>query len=244
MFNIFVDVLINLNNVIGNLGITLIVIGIVSRIVFYPFTLSSIRQSQKMRDIKPKLEVLKKKHGNDKKKMAEEQAKLYRKAGINAAGCLAPIVQLVIAIVLFQVLLRLLNTDIQTSFLIWDLAQPDTFNLSGVPFGLPGVLVFLTAVATFVQAKMTLPAPIHGYKSDSPKEKEEKKDLTDALTASQGQMVFLFPFLILFTGTLFPSGLALFWTVSTLLGIIQQYYIAGWGGFEPWINKIWKKAKN
>jgi len=241
MINFFVEAVTNLNNVVGNLGVTIILIGIVSRILFYPFTKTSVKQSQKMRDMKPKLDELKKRHGEDKKRLAEEQAKLYKESGVSALGCLAPIVQLVVAIILFQVLLRFLNTGVDTSFLIWDLAQPDAYKLENLPFNIPGILVAVTSIATFIQAKMTLPEPVHEYKSDSPKEKKEKQGLSDALSASQGQMVYLFPFLILFTGTLFPAGLALYWIVSTIIGIIQQYYIAGWGGLAPWVNRVWKK---
>ena len=242
MIDFFVDFLTKFNDLTGNLGVTLIIIGVASRAIFYPVMKSTLRQSQVMRDLKPKLDELKKKHGQDKKRLAEEQAKLYRESGVNPAGCLAPILQLVIAIILFQVLTKLLTTGVDTSFLIWDLAKPDIYVVSSLPFKLPGVLVILTALATFVQSKMTLPEPVHDYKSDSPKEKKEKEGLSEALLASQGQMVYLFPFLILFTGTLFPSGLALFWTVSTILGIIQQYQIAGWGGLKPWVHIIWKKS--
>lgn len=242
MFDFFVALIENLNNIVGNLGITIILIGIASRIVFYPLTKSSIKQSQKMREMKPKLDELKRKHGSDKRKLAEEQAKLYREHGVSAAGCLAPIVQLVIAIILFRALIIFLDTDVNTQFLVWDLAKPDTYEISGVPFRVPGILVIVTAIATFIQSKMMLPEPVSSYKSDSSKEKKEKQDLSDALSASQGQMVYLFPFMILFTGTLFPSGLALYWTVSTVLGIIQQYYIIGWGGMQSWVNRIWKKA--
>ena len=242
MFDFFVNLIADLNNIIGNLGITILFIGVLSRLLFYPFTKSSIKQSQKMREMKPKLDELKIKHKGDKRKLGEAQAKLYKEHGVSAAGCLGPIVQLVIAIVLFQVLIRFLNTDVDTNFLIWDLAKPDSYEVANIPFKIPGVLVIVTAIATFIQSKMMLPEPVHGYKSDTPKEKQEKQGLADALSASQGQMVYLFPFLILFTGTLFPSGLALYWTVSTLIGIIQQYYIMGWGGLKPWVNLIWKKA--
>ena len=242
MIDFFVALLTKFNNLTGNLGVTLIIIGVASRAIFYPVMKSTLRQSQVMRDLKPKLDELKKKHGQDKKRLAEEQAKLYRESGVNPAGCLAPILQLVIAIILFQVLTKLLTTGVDTSFFIWDLAKPDTYVVPSLPFKLPGVLVILTALATFVQSKMTLPEPVHVYKADSPKEVKEKEGFAEALSASQGQMVYLFPFLILFTGTLFPSGLALFWTVSTILGIIQQYQIAGWGGLKPWVYKIWKKS--
>lgn len=238
MIEFFVAPVTQLNNLVGSLGVTIIIISVVSRIIFYPLTKSSIKQAQKMRGMKPKLDELKKKHGKDKKKLAEVQAKLYKEAGVNAAGCLAPVAQLVIAILLFQVLLRFLNSGVDTTYFIWDLAQPDTYKVASIPFGVPGILVVTTAIATFIQSKMMQPAT----PSQKPKNENKKQDLSDTLAASQGQLVYMFPVLILFTGTIFPSGLALFWTISTILAIVQQYQIAGLGGLEPWVNKVWKKA--
>lgn len=238
MIEFFVAPVTQLNSFVGSLGLTIIIISVLSRIIFYPLTKSSINQAQKMRDMKPKLDELKNKYSKDKKKLAEVQAKLYKEAGINAAGCLAPVAQLVIAILLFQVLLRFLNSGIDTTFLIWDLAQPDTYAVASIPFGVPGILVVTTAVATFIQSKMMQStSPVQ-----KPKDKNKKQDLSDTLAASQGQLAYMFPVLILFTGTIFPSGLALYWTISTFLAIIQQYQIAGLGGLEPLVNKIWKKA--
>jgi len=238
MIDPFVNVVTQLNNLMGNLGATIILIALVSRIIFYPLTKSSIKQSQKMRDMKPKLDELKKKYGNDRKKMAEEQAKLYRESGVNAAGCLAPLVQLVIAVVLFQVLLRFLNSGIDTKFLVWDLAKPDVYDIEGLFFKIPGILVVATALATFIQSKMMQPAASENV----PKNSAQKQDFSDVLSQSQGQLVYMFPLIILFTGTIFPAGLALFWTVSTIIAIIQQYQIAGLGGLEPWLKRMQKKG--
>ena len=238
MIDFFVDGFSQLNNLVGNLGVTIILIAVVSRVIFYPLTKSSVKQAQKMREMKPQLDQLKKKYGSDRKKMAEVQAKLYKESGVNAAGCLAPLVQLIIAIILFQVLLRFLNSGVDTSFLIWNLAEPNTYEVSNLPFKLPGILVAMTAVATFIQSKMMQPA----VSEPTTKIKKKSHDLSDALASSQGQLVYMFPVIILFTGTIFPAGLALFWTVSTFIAIVQQYQIAGLGGLEPWVKRVWKKA--
>src|SRR3989304_2120511 len=110
--SIFVDLLISLTKIFGgNLGITIIVIGVASRVVFYPFLKSSLKQNQILKELKPKLDLAKKKHGANKQKLAEEQARIYKEAGFNpAAGCLGPIVQLVVAVILFNALNSLIKT--------------------------------------------------------------------------------------------------------------------------------------
>ncbi|MDP2670921.1 MAG: YidC/Oxa1 family membrane protein insertase [bacterium] len=241
MINLFVDLLLAINKILfNNLGLTIIFIGIVSRAVFHPFLKSSLSYTQKMRDLKPKLDEIKKKHGHNKAKHMEEQTKLYREAGLNpATGCLAPLVQIAIAFLLFTSLQHILKAGVETHFLYFDLARFDTWTVQGVPFKLPGLLVALTAVATLLQAKMTLPEPVKTHKEDSKEEKAEKKDFAEALQASQGQLVYLFPAFLLLWANVLPAGIFLYWLVSTVFGIFQQYYIAGWGGLKSWI--VWNK---
>lgn len=240
--NIFVDLLVSLTKVFaGNLGVTIIFIGVVSRLIFFPLLKSSHQQIKLQRHLKPQLDAIKKKHSNDRRKQLEEQTKLFQEAGFNpAVGCLAAIVQLVVAIILLNSLTGLLHAGLNNHFFSWDLGKPDVFKVSSIPFDLPGILVVLTAIATFVQSKMMLPEPLPLEKSDSKKEVGEKQDLSEALTSSQGQLVYLFPIIILISGRIFPSGLALYWLVSTITGVVQQYYISGLGGLNPWLKFLRK----
>ncbi|OGY30038.1 MAG: hypothetical protein A3F35_00805 [Candidatus Woykebacteria bacterium RIFCSPHIGHO2_12_FULL_45_10] len=241
MINLLVNLLLALNKILfGNLGLTIIVIGIVSRVITHPFFKSSLRHAQLMRDLKPKLDEVKKKHGQDRAKHYEEQSKVYKEAGTNPlAGCLPTLVQIGVLILLYQVLLQLLKMEVNTSFFYFDLGKPDNYSLEGIPFKVPGLLVASTAIAVLVQSKMSLPASLALHKGEPKKEKEEKADLAEALTASQGQLVFLTPVLFLFWGGIFPAGLFLYYLSSTVVAILQQYYLVGWGSLAEWF--IWKK---
>lgn len=243
MIDFFVNLVLNLNHLLfDNLGLTIIVIAIGSRIITHPFMASSLRHMKTMRDLKPKLDELKRKHGSNRTKHMEEQAKLFKEAGTNpAAGCLPQLVQIGVLLLLFQILHKLLELDVNTQFFIWDLGRPDTFNVSGIPFGIPGILVLLTTVATLLQSKMSLPEPVKVNKEDSKREKEEKQDFASALEASQGQLVFLAPLFFLLWAGFLPAGLFLYWLVSTIFGIFQQYYLAGLGGLRGWL--FWMKKK-
>lgn len=242
MINIFVDFLLALNKILfNNLGLTIIVIGIASRAVFHPFLKSSLQYSQKMRDLKPKLDEIKRKHGHDRNRHLQEQSKIYKEAGLNpAAGCISPLIQLVIAFLLFQSLEKILKMGVNTDFFYLNLAHPDTWALSNIPFKLPGFLALVTAAVSLIQAKMSLPEPVPTFKDDSKKEKEKKQDFAEALQSSQGQLVYLFPVFLLLWANVLSSGIFLYWFVSTLVGIVQQYYITGWGGLKPWIKLIRK----
>jgi len=238
MIDFFVEGLLSINKLLfNNLGLTIIFVGVASRLAFHPLIISSLRYSKAARDLKPKLDEIKRRHGKDVRKMADEQSKAFKDAGVNPAagalGCLSLVVQLGVFFILFRALLHVIGSDINTGFLIWDLAQKDIYPFSGLPLPVPGFLITATAVLSLVQSKMMTPE-----ESDK-KGKDDKGDLT-SMFALQGPMVFMFPLIILISGTQFPAGLVLYWLVITIFGIIQQYQAVGIGGLRPWLKKLRK----
>jgi hypothetical protein len=85
------------------------------------------------------------------------------------------------------------------------------------------------------------PIPVKEYPSDSSKEKKEKESSEDTMAAVQGQMLFLMPIMIGYFAFSFPVGLAIYWNTFTILGIIQQYYVSGWGGLTSFFSFISKR---
>src|SRR4030066_935535 len=138
MIELFSEVILSLNRVLfGNLGLTILVVGVVSRLIFYPFFAQSIRYTKLMRDLKPKLDEVKKRHGHDMRRHAAEQSRLFKEHGVSpaagAVSCLSIIVQLGVFLLLFQSLNRIIASGIETNFLIWDLAKPDAYKISSIP---------------------------------------------------------------------------------------------------------------
>lgn len=240
MMVFLVNLLVQLNNLLGGqLGITLIVIGVGIRLVFHPLLKKQQMHAKKMQGLQPKLKALKNQHGDDKTKFAQAQAQLFKDEGVNpAAGCLPLVVQIVVFGVLYNAISRLLKHGISTQFLMWDLGKPDVFSVSGIPVPLPGVLILLAAASQLIMSKMMLPQAVPVNKEDKPKEKEQKTDLADDLAQAQGSMVYMFPLMFIFFGYRFPAGLSLYWASSTVVSLIQQYMISGWGGLEPLVKKI------
>jgi len=239
MFDFFVNLVLSLNKILfNNLGLTIIVLGILTRLVLWPLFRSQMKHTKAMSDLKPKLDEIKKKYKGDQKRQLGEQSKLFKSYGVSPlGGCLPIIVQFAGMILLYQVLFRLLKMNVNTDFLIWDLAKPDTFHIQTLPIALPGPLVLLTAIATFIQSKMILP-PSPAAKPAQVKKEEGKPDFAETLQASSTQMVYFTPLIMLYIGTKFASGLALYWSVSTVLAIIQQYQAVGLGGLKPWLIKL------
>jgi YidC/Oxa1 family membrane protein insertase len=232
------------NLAFNNLGLAIIEIAILLRILFYPLIKQQTVYSKKMAELQPQLGLLKKKHGDNKQAFANAQMDLFKQNNINpAAGCLPLIIQMVVLFGLLGALNKTLAMDLNTTFSVWNMAEPDTlqktFGFPDVGFALPGILVIFASLTQFVQSKMMMPAttpPIH--KEDKPKEKEEKKEFAEEFASAQSSMIWMFPLMFLFFGTMWPSGLALYWSVTSAIAIVQQYQIAGWGGLMPWVEKI------
>jgi YidC/Oxa1 family membrane protein insertase len=115
-----------------------------------------------------------------------------------------------------------------------DVAQPDTIEVPGIGFALPGPILILAAITQFLSAKIMQP-----FSEKEKKVAEETKGAADDMqVAMQQSMVFTFPLITLLVGVRFPSGLALYWLIFSLTQAYQQYNAQGWGGLTPWIKKF------
>ncbi|MBI4038662.1 membrane protein insertase YidC [Candidatus Daviesbacteria bacterium] len=240
----------------GTLGFSIIILTVIIRVLVWPFTSSQLKSAKKMADLKPHLDELKSKHKDDKKALAAAQMTLYREHGVNpAGGCLPALIQVPIFIGLYQAITNILpgsggNIAYVNSLLYFpQLKLPSTLdpsflglNLGFKPseFTTHGILLLLvpviTAILTFVQSKMAMPKLLHHYKKESAKETKEKEGLEESMSQVQSQMVYMMPLMIGYFAFSFPIGLAIYWNTYTILGIIQQYRISGWGALEG----LWK----
>ena len=222
-----------------NLGVAIVEISILSRVVLYPFIKQQAHYSKKMNDLQPQLNILKDKHKDNKQAFATAQMELFKQHGVNpTGGCLPAIVQLFVLFGLLGAMNKILLMKVNTQFFVWDMAKPDKWFLTGITFALPGILVVFAAITQFIQTKMMMPTPPPIHKSDKLKEKEEKTDFMTEFASAQSSMIWMFPLMFLFLGTQWPSGLALYWTVSSLIAIVQQYRFAGLGGLEQYVVKL------
>jgi YidC/Oxa1 family membrane protein insertase len=153
------------------------------------------------------MKELQERYKDDRQKQSEETMKLYREEKVNPiAGCLPLLLQFPVLIGLFYALRSSIGLR-HAPFALWinDLSQPATlFVMPGIDFPIR-LLPIVMGASMFVQQKMT---PTTGM------------DPTQAR-----MMLIMMPAMMLFISYTFPSGLVLYWTVSNLLGIAQQYWI-------------------
>lgn len=237
MGDLFLNIILFIYNTVAfqNLGVAIVEISILSRIVFYPFVKQQAHYSKKMAELSPHLAALKEKHKDNKQAFASAQMELFKTNGVNpAAGCLPAVVQIVLLFGLLGAMNKILTMNLNTGFLIWDMAHPDKYTITGIPFAVPGILVVIAAATQYIQTKLMMPPQI---KKEEGKVKKEG-GFAGEFAEAQSSMMWMFPLMFLFLGTQWPSGLALYWSVSSVLAIIQQARITGFGPFEQHVARL------
>lgn len=203
-----------INNFVGNFGVAILLLTMLLKLFMFPIATKSFKSMMKMKDLAPKMEYLKKNHGQDRTKLNQELMDLYKKEGVNpVSGCLPMIVQAPIFFCLYKVLFVTIEMR-HAPFYLWirDLSEPDPtnlFNLFGLlPFSPPsilhmGVLPLIMGLTMVIQQKLN-PKPAD---------------------PAQAKAMMLMPIFFTFLLASFPSGLVLYWTCSNVLTILQQLFI-------------------
>lgn len=220
----------------SNMGVAIIALSVFIKLITTPFTQGSLKAIQKQRELMPHIEELKKKYGHNKEKLAAEQLKLYKEAGINpASGCLTQILPILVTIALFSVISGLYgdharsieslnaklyfenlkvatNAVLNSKFLYMDLSKPDHLF----------ILPVLSAVLQFLTSKLMMPKVDKAEKLA--RKTDDKKD--DVMYNMQEQMLYTAPIIFLIVGVKLPSGVVLNILVTTLFSFLQQWYIS------------------
>lgn len=234
----FTSVLVFLDSIFNNLGLTIIVFTILIRLALLPLTLPSVKSSKKIQELQPEIKKLKEKYGKDKQAMALAQSQLYKSYNINPlAGCLPQLLQLFILIVLYQAIIKLFNSpelNFNLSFLWVNLGQPDSIYVLPVIAGLTQFLLSLM-ISPAVQTRDIVKNDSKLKTIQEVNKKEE--DIAEMATTMQQQMIFLMPIMTVFIALKLPSGLALYWIAGTIITMITQYFVSGWGGLATYWNK-------
>lgn len=205
-------------------GIAIILFTLFARILLFPLNLSQQRSLDRQQALMPEMEALKKKYGNDQKRLQQEQQDLYMKYNINPMmGCLPLLLQFPILMALYSIVRtpeNYIGHKINMNFLgIFDLSktpQWKIWSMTDYKVYLPLILFPILAFATtYISQMISMKRSNAGKKSDDGK---------DAPNPMSGAMKFM-PFMTLIFGFMVPAGLALYWAVGNVLSILQTYLI-------------------
>lgn len=188
-------VMAHIYQLVGNWGVSILLVTLLIKIVFYPLSAKSYRSMAKMRMLQPKMKMLKEQHGSDKQALGRATMELYRSEKVNPlSGCLPILIQIPVFIGLYWMLMASVELR-QAPFIFWikDLSVHDPYY----------VLPILMGLSMFVQQRLNPPPP----------------DPTQAKVMMALPVVFT----VLFLG--FPAGLVLYWLCNNCVSILQQWYV-------------------
>lgn len=182
---------------LANWGLCIILLTLLVKLLTWPLTQRSMESMKKMQKLKPEMDRLKEKYGEDKESFQREMMNLYVKEGINPiSGCLPMLIQMPIWIALYNTLFYAVELY-QAPFIpgwIDDLSSKDPLYILPVSLG----------VAMFVQQKIT----------------PQTLDNTQTKVLLWFMPIF-FTAIMLFL----PAGLTLYIFVNTILGLAHHWYI-------------------
>ena len=199
-----------------DIGVVIILLTVLIRLALAPSFHKSLKSQKAMNDLQPKLNELRERHKDDKEKQARAMMELYREHKINPlSSCLPILIQLPILIALYQVFRVALGghelvglysfvhapANINPKFLnLIDLSKPSY------------VFAILAGVAQFWQSKLMMPKATPGGQDATAR-------------AMSLQMTYALPAVSVLVAWKLPAGLPLYWVVTTLFAVGQQYYI-------------------
>jgi YidC/Oxa1 family membrane protein insertase len=228
----------------NNFALAIVGLTILIRLITYPVLRQQLRSVKAMQELSPQLQALQKKYEKNREKLTEETMKLYREHGVNpAGGCLPMLIQMPVWYGLYQAIYQVLGETpeqllnlsqhiyhsvpflydltrraipLNSRFLWLNLAQPDPglFPSLPLPFNVPVLALLVVATFWLQQRISTVPT-------------------ADPQQASMNQsMSIMMPLMFGFFTLQVSSGLAIYWVVSGILGIIQQYFVTGSDGLR------------
>jgi YidC/Oxa1 family membrane protein insertase len=177
-------------------GAAIILVTLAVRLVLTPVTVRQFESMRQMQAVQPELKKLQERYKNDPQKLNQATAELFREHGVNPmAGCLPTLLQLPFLWGLYGEL-RSLNYHRAGFFWIPNLGQYDPYY----------VLPLLSGLMTLVSTRLSM--PVTG----------QAQDRTQQLLT-----MVLMPAVIVYITLHLPAGVALYWTVSQLISVAQQY---------------------
>lgn len=199
-----------LTHYIGNYGLIIIILTILMKLVLLPLSYKSFLSMAKMKVLKPELDEIKERVGDDMAKVQQEQMKLYQQVGVNPlSGCVPVLLQMPLIFAMFYLFPA--SIELRQQPLLWaeDLSTYDS--LISFPFSIP----FMGNHISLFTLIMTITTLISIWQNNQ-------------MTTVQGpmkSMQYAMPVVFFFVLNSFSAGLTFYYTTSTLITFIQQAII-------------------
>jgi YidC/Oxa1 family membrane protein insertase len=240
----------------GNIAVAIILLTLIIRALIIPLFRRQTVSQRRMQLLQPEIKEIQRRFKGERAKVSEATMALYKERGVNpAAGCLPLVLQFILLIPMYSVIRDgLTNYDptamltvfghqvvplvcpnpanivngvvdvtkpcIDTIVFGIDWSQPNTLFPLPVIGGL-SLLAVVSGLLQLVQSRMVMPPAAEN----------------DTQSNVQRQTMVLFPLISIAYGGFLPAGLFLYWIVTTIFSIVQQYLIVGWGSLFPFFGR-------
>jgi YidC/Oxa1 family membrane protein insertase len=199
-----------LTKFISNFGIIIIILVIAIRIILLPLSYRSYLSMAKMRVLKPELDEIKQKHGDDMSKVQSEQLKLYQQVGVNPiSGCIPLLLQMPILFAMFYLFPNSIELRQQSFLWAEDLSTYDS--IINLPFNIP----FYGSHVSLFTLLMTLSTLGITWQNNQ----------VSSVQGPMKSLSYIMPVIFLFVLNTFPSGLSFYYLMSNVATFGQQAII-------------------
>jgi YidC/Oxa1 family membrane protein insertase len=206
----------------GNFGLAIILFTVILRIATIPFTIRQLESARAMQAMQPQAQEIQKKY-KDPKRRQEEMVKLYREHNINPLGCFMPmLIQFGVFFALYRALAHLVGGSPESLVGLSQRLYPIGFLREQIPLNqhflwmnmgqadTTFVLPLLVGVTTYLQQRLSITP------NASPQQQQQ-----------QQMMTWLLPLMLVFFTLNLPSGVGVYWVVSTVFSVFASYYVYG-----------------
>ncbi len=249
-----------------NWTLSIVSLTVLIRILLIPLFVKQIQSSRAMQLLQPKVRELQKKYGHDREKLGQETMKLYKEHNANPmASCLPLLLQSPIFLALFRVLdgaARInKNTGLPTPRGHWLEIHPglltslngaeifgarisDTFMKAGFNHGITNVHI-VTIVLILAMTSSMFVTQLQLMRKNMPPEA-----MSGPFAQQQKMMLYVFPLFFMFGGINFPVGVLIYWFISNLWTLGQQFYVIrrnpqpGSPAYDAWEARMKAKGKD
>jgi YidC/Oxa1 family membrane protein insertase len=197
---------------ISSYGVVIMLLTIFIRVLTSPLVYSSYLSGAKMNALRPEIDQLKAKHGDDQQAFGMDQMKLFREAGVNPlGGCIPALLQIPIFFALYSFFNA--NVALRGESFLWaeDLSVYDAVIRFGFNIPLLGNHISLFTILAVVTSFLI---SLYGM-ANTP----------DQSNPALKYMPYIFPFMLLFIFNKLPSALTWYYTVSNVITLVLQFVI-------------------
>ncbi len=196
-----------LEKYISNYGIIIILMVLIIRVILSPLTYKSHMSMAKMKVLKPELDLIKEKHGDDMQKAQQEQMQLYSKVGINPlSGCIPMLLQFPILLAMFNFFPN--SIELRQKSFLWahDLSTYDS--ILDLPFTIP----FYGDHVSLFTLLMTASTILYTWSNSQ---------MQAQMQGPMKTMQYVMPVMFLFFLNSYSSGLTFYYFVSNIVSFGQ-----------------------